>query len=53
MHSVQQDPNNQESRDRLSLVDFIGEIPWPDTWCSESLMDRIARSQKQSDQPQD
>jgi hypothetical protein len=38
--------HNTRDRDRLGIADVIGEIPWPDTWCSEAFMDRIARSER-------
>lgn len=45
MRSVQNDSRDREDRDRMSLADLVGEIPWPDTWCSERFIDRIAQTQ--------
>ena len=45
MRSVQNDSRDREDRDRMSLADLVGEIPWPDTWCSEGFIDRIAQPQ--------
>ncbi len=46
MRSEQNDFKDREDRDWVNLADLVGEIPWPDTWCSESFIDRIARPQK-------
>jgi hypothetical protein len=35
-----------EDRDRLSLADLLEEIPWPDVWCSEAFVDRMAQRQE-------
>lgn len=32
----------EHDRDRLSLADLLGEIPWPDVWCSEAFIDRVS-----------
>ncbi len=45
MRSVKNVSRDREDRDRMSLADLVGEIPWPDTWCSEGIIDRIAQIQ--------
>lgn len=42
MRNAQYDLRDRDDRDRMSLADLVGEIPWPETWCAESLIDRIA-----------
>ncbi len=45
MCSVRNDTRDREDRDWMSLADLVEEIPWPDIWCSEGFIDRIAQTQ--------
>jgi hypothetical protein len=45
MRNAQNDPRDRDDRDKMSLADLVGEVPWPETWCAESLIDRIAQTQ--------
>lgn len=38
---------DHKNRDRLSLSDVLTEIPWPNDWCFETLLDRIATRQEE------
>lgn len=39
--------DRDRNRDRLSLVDLLEEIPWPDAWCTEAFMDRLSRDRQE------